>query len=269
MGPVLRYPGSKWSIADWIIQHFPPHQVYLEPFFGSGAVFFRKKPAGIETINDIDSNVVNLFRVIRDRPEELARLIEFTPWSREEYQQSYEQTGDPLEDARRFLVRCWQSYGTDLYRRPGWNNSKRASLRVSRNNEFLKLPQIILEITKRLKYAQIENMDAVKLIKEYNYPEVLIYADPPYMMQTRTAGRRYKHEMTIEKHRELLETLKNHKGPVIISGYPNELYDRVLKGWSIDTIETTTVSNKKRKECIWINPIAAEYRRQISFLSGW
>lgn len=268
MGPVLRYPGAKWKIADWIIQHFPPHQVYLEPFFGSGAVFFNKRPSRVETVNDIDGEIVNLFRVIREKPQELAFLIEMTPWARDEYYMSFERTGDPLEDARRFLVRCWQSYGTDLHRRPGWNNSKRASLRLSRNNDFLKLPQIILDIAKRLKSAQIENRDAIKLIREYNYSEVLIYADPPYIMQTRTAGKRYKNEMTTEEHEELLETLKNHKGPVVISGYSNELYDRVLRSWSIDTMETMAMSGKKRKECIWINPIAAEYNRQYSFLSG-
>ena len=268
LGPVLRYPGAKWKMADWIIRHFPPHQVYLEPFFGSGAVFFNKRPSGVETINDLDGNIVNLFRVIRKYPEELARLIEFTPWSREEYQSSYKQTGDPLEDARRFLVRCWQAYGTDLHRKTGWNNSKRASLRVSRNNDFLKLPQTILDITERLKSAQIENRDALKLIREYNYPEVLIYADPPYLIQTRTAGKRYKNEMTTEEHEELLEVLRKHKGPVIISGYKSDLYDRVLAEWVLDTVKTNAMNGKKRFECIWINPVTAEYNRQYSLFDS-
>jgi hypothetical protein len=83
--PVLRWPGSKWRLSDWIIQHMPPHEVYLEPFFGSGAVFFNKMPSDTETINDLDGNVVNLFRVIREHSEELAALIDMTPWSREEY----------------------------------------------------------------------------------------------------------------------------------------------------------------------------------------
>ena len=91
--PVLKYAGAKWRIADWIGGFLPPHEIYLEPFFGSGAVFFRKAPARLETINDIDENVVNLFRVLREQPEQLAALIELTPWARDEYYSSYEKTG--------------------------------------------------------------------------------------------------------------------------------------------------------------------------------
>ena len=105
MNPILRWPGAKWRIADWIIQHFPEHDVYCEPFFGSGAVFFRKNPSGTETINDVDHNVVNLFRVVRDSADELAKAIELTPYSREEYRDCHEQKGDEIEQARRFLVR--------------------------------------------------------------------------------------------------------------------------------------------------------------------
>ncbi|MGI8375834.1 DNA adenine methylase, partial [Bacillus velezensis] len=105
---ILHYPGSKWSMTDWIISHMPEHKTYVEPFFGSGALFFNKQPSTIETINDLDSSVVNLFKVIRDHPEELARLIEWTPLSREEYYASYDsESGDEIEDARRFLIRCW------------------------------------------------------------------------------------------------------------------------------------------------------------------
>ena len=93
--PVLKYAGAKWRLADWIIEHFPQHEIYLEPFFGSGAVFFRKAPARLETINDIDGSVVNLFRVLREQPEQLAAMIELTPWARDEYYSSYEKTGDP------------------------------------------------------------------------------------------------------------------------------------------------------------------------------
>jgi DNA adenine methylase len=251
--PVLKYPGSKWKIADWIISHFPPHETYLEPFFGSGAVFFTKKPSKVETINDIDGNVVNLFKLIREQPEELARLIEFTPWARDEYYASYEPTDDPLEKARRFLVRCWQGYGTDISKKVGWNNNKRGSLRVSKSNDFQKLPQNIILAAERFKHTQIENKPAIELIKEYNYPEVLIYADPPYTFDARTGGKRYKNEMTEDEHIELLETLKQHKGPVILSGYQNELYDRILQDWDKEVVETVVVSGGKRQEVIWMN----------------
>jgi len=113
MKALLKYPGGKWRIATWIISHFPPHKVYCEPFFGSGAVFFLKPPARIETINDMDGNVVNLFRVCRENPEKLARAVELTPWSREEFVSCVDlDISDPIERARRTLVRYHQSFGT-------------------------------------------------------------------------------------------------------------------------------------------------------------
>lgn len=121
--PVLKYAGAKWRLAGWITEQLPPHEIYLEPFFGSGAVFFRKSAARLETINDVDGNVVNLFRVLREKPEQLAALIECTPWARDEYYASYEQTGNDVEDARRFLVRCWQAFGTMTAARTGWRHS--------------------------------------------------------------------------------------------------------------------------------------------------
>src|SRR5258708_9224550 len=84
--PVLKYPGAKWRLADWIIQHLPPHKMYIEPFLGSGAIFFNKKPSEFELLNDRDGDVVNLFRVMRDSGQELAERIELTPWARSEYE---------------------------------------------------------------------------------------------------------------------------------------------------------------------------------------
>lgn len=117
IAPVLKYPGAKWRLAVWILERMPPHEQYVEPFFGSGAVFFRKQPSRLETINDLDGDVVNLFRVIREAPEELAAAAWATPWAREEYEASYERPGglDPAERARRFLVRCWQSHGSRTF----------------------------------------------------------------------------------------------------------------------------------------------------------
>lgn len=132
--PVLKYAGAKWRLADWIGGLLPPHEIYLEPFFGSGAVFFRKAPARLETINDIDGNVVNLFRVLREQTEQLAALVELTPWARDEYYASYEKSGNDLEDARRFLVRCWQAFGTMTAARTGWRHSATGVRPLCRNN---------------------------------------------------------------------------------------------------------------------------------------
>ncbi|MFD2638372.1 DNA adenine methylase [Piscibacillus salipiscarius] len=254
---ILHYPGSKWSMASWIISHMPEHKTYLEPFFGSGAVFFNKPKSKIETINDLDSSVVNLFKMIRDNPEELARQISFTPLSREEYYTSYnDHTGDSLEDARRFLIRCWQAIGAKTSDRTGWRSL------ISSNGpdtaaDWNKLSQKILIVAERLKQAQIENQPAEKLLERYRREDVLIYADPPYVLETRTK-RHYKHEMDTKGHIELLSLLNQHPGPVILSGYNHDLYNDYLEGWHKETLQVLAEAGAKREEVLWINPIAAE-----------
>ncbi|MEI6286202.1 MAG: DNA adenine methylase [Bacillota bacterium] len=119
---VVKYPGAKWRIADWIISKMPQHKSYLEPFFGSGAIFFKKSPAPIETINDIDSEIYNLFTTIRNYPEELCRQIEMTPFSRQEYFAAFNPGGDEIERARKYLVKCWQGHGFRICYKSGWKN---------------------------------------------------------------------------------------------------------------------------------------------------
>lgn len=251
MKPILKYPGAKWRLAEFIIAQMPEHKVYLEPYFGSGAVLFNKEPTGIETINDIDGNVVNLFRVIRDRPDELARLIEFTPWARDEYLQSYELTGDSIEDARRFLVRCWQAFATRTGYKTGWRHSAQG-LCPNMPEQWTKVPSRVKEVAERLKHVQIENMDAVELIKKYNHETVLIYADPPYTLDTR-ASKIYAHDITETDHVRLLEVLKKHKGPVILSGYENPLYSEYLGDWRIVRKNMATEKGQSKTEVLWMN----------------
>ncbi|KQL17662.1 DNA adenine methylase [Cytobacillus solani] len=253
---ILHYPGSKWSMASWIISHMPEHKTYLEPFFGSGAVFFKKQPSQIETINDLDSNIVNLFKVIRDHSEELSEKIYWTPLSREEYYSSYEYSGScEIEAARTFLVRCWQAIGAKTSDRTGWR-SLISSNGPDTAKEWGKLPDKILLVAKRLKEAQIENQPAVKLLERYKRREVLIYADPPYIIETRTK-RHYKHEMSIDDHIELLETLDAHPGPVILSGYAHHIYDERLKHWHRETLDVAAEAGAKRQEVLWVNEVAA------------
>ena len=258
MKPVLKYPGSKWRLAEWIISFMPPHTTYLEPFFGSGAVFFQKPPSKVETINDIDGNVVNLFRVIRERPEELAALIEMTPWAREEYYASYEKTGDELEDARRFLVRCWQAAYTQTNSRSGW----RVGYQGDGGNPAIwkNLSVRIRSTTDRLRGVQIENRPAAEIIAKSNTPDVLIYADPTYPLDTRS-GKMYAEEMTDTDHVLLLEALDAHPGPVLLSGYACELYDSRLKHWRRETKKAQAEKGQTREEVLWINPVAANAQR--------
>ncbi|MGO9014681.1 MAG: DNA adenine methylase [Dissulfurispiraceae bacterium] len=119
--PYIVYPGAKWTMAQWIMRHMPPHQIYLEPFAGSCAVFFNKARSDIETLNDVNGDIINLFRVMREHLDALLFAIEMTPWSREEFDTSYDLEGlSAVERARKFLVRCWQAHKPKLGQRTGW-----------------------------------------------------------------------------------------------------------------------------------------------------
>jgi DNA adenine methylase len=267
--PLLKYPGSKWSLAEWIISHFPPHTTYLEPFFGSGAILFNKAPSQVETINDIDGDIVNLFRVIREHPEELARLVYFTPWARDEYSniltsasvpETFIHSGDPLEDARRFLVRCWMAFGAHTSDRSGWASDVQGKQRANIAKRWLRIPNLIHLVADRLRGVQIENQPALQIIERYRFSQVLIYADPPYVRSTRNS-RAYKHEMTDADHMELLDALDKHPGPVFLSGYDCELYNSRLGYWRRESARGTAMGYKPREEVLWINPVAA---RQVN-----
>lgn len=258
---LLKYPGSKWRISDWIISHFPRHKVYCEPFFGSGAIFFNKKPAYIETINDLNGDIVNLFKVCREHPNELAQLIDLTPFARDEFCDCYEKSDNPIEQARRTIVRYHQSFGTSNSSKNSWRNvqtyggPKCATM-------WNYLPNAVLECAKRLKEAQIENIDAVKLIRRYDDEDTLIYCDPPYLRGLRKKNI-YAYEMSDEKHFELLKAVKANHSKIVISGYDNELYNQELKGWSTDTKRTTAQMGLHRTEKIWAN---FDFDRQLNFL---
>jgi DNA adenine methylase len=263
---ILHYPGSKWSMADWIISHMPPHQTYLEPFFGSGAVFFNKQRSFIETINDAYGDVTNLFEIIRDRPEELARIVYWTPYARDEYYLSYQLCDDRMERARRFLLRTWQAIGAKSSDRTGWRSNVQADKSPNKlaSSQWLDLPGRILEVTDRLQRVQIENQNALRLVERYRYSDVLIYADPPYVLETRS-NRIYAHEMSDEDHINLLEVLDKHPGPVLLSGYAHPLYDNRLQHWRRETFQAKAEAGRSRTEVLWINPIAAEWGQQRLF----
>lgn len=255
---VIKYPGAKWGIAQWIVSVMPPHKSYLEPFFGSGAVFFNKPPSRIETINDLDGEIVNLFTVIRDRTEELERAVALTPYSREEYDAAWialrdAGQADPVETARRTLVRYWQTHGSCSFYKGGWKNDRAGREYAYAARYWNCLPAWIAESVERLKEAQIEHMPAVECIRRFQSEEVLIYADPPYLLSTRKQ-RNYRVEMESEdQHRELLEALLAHPGPVMLSGYDNELYDDMLPGWMKLRHGAKCEYGGKRTEVLWVN----------------
>lgn len=209
---VLKWPGTKWSIADKIVEIMPKHNIYLEPFFGSGAVFFSKTPCNTEIINDLDGEVINLFKCIRDNAEELAKLIYFTPYSREEYKKSYDRSGTGIERARQFLIRSNMARAGMQYYSSSWRHAGPvlgATCKQRVTGDWNRIPEKVLEAAIRLKDAEIENTNAFDLIKKYSRKDCLIYVDPPYLLSTRRQ-RYYNIEMTEdEEHRELLKLVKN------------------------------------------------------------
>lgn len=251
MKTILKYPGSKWRIADWILSFFPEHKVYLEPFFGSGAVFFKKSPSYIETINDMDGNIVNLFEVCRTHPEELACAVNLTPFSRDEFIFCSQPSKDPIEQARRTLVRFHQSFGTSNSSKNSWRNVQTyGGPRCATMWNYL--PESIIECCERLKSAQIENTDALTLIERYNSADTLIYCDPPYLQSLRKKNL-YRYEMTEAQHIDMLKLLKESKSKVILSGYSSELYDSELSDWISVEKKTTAQMGLQRTEKIWMN----------------
>lgn len=267
MRAIIKYPGSKWSIATWIVDHFPQHHSYLEPFFGSGAVFFRKNRSPIETINDLDGDVVNFFICVRDKPERLAAYLQFTPYSRAIYDRACKDLKKPFEKlnlkpgigdcrrAARFATKMMMGFGfrTNEYA-AGFKRDIQGREAAYAANDWGQLPDRVRYITDRMKDVQIENRPALQLIQEFAYKNVLIYADPPYVMSSRSCKRsQYRFEMTDNDHMQLLESLKLHPGPVIISGYDNSIYNNQLKDWNREEIIAQKQNAGKSREIIWMN----------------
>ena len=252
---LLNYPGSKWRMADMIVSQMIPHKSYVEPFFGSGAVLFNKDKATLETINDVDGRLINFYEVLRDDPEKLQYLIYHTLYSREEFVKSQEVSLDPLEDARRMAVRLWFGVGGKTFSIPGWRKN------ISWNGpytayEWTDMYSRIGYATTRLKEVQVENKDGIALIKEHNDVDTLLYCDPPYL-ESKLVSDHYKHSFTFKQHEELLESLKQFKGSVIVSGYESELYNSALSDWYMIKQETkvgiTSKKKSSRTEVLWMN----------------
>jgi DNA adenine methylase len=250
----LRYPGSKWTLAATIVNQFEPHRHYIEPFFGSGAVFFTKPPVPHEVINDRNGSVTNLFRVLRDRTDDLRWALEATPWSRDEYDQCDTATVDELEAARRFVVRCWQAHASDLAKKTGWKNRGPSQRAAGMSHRWNKVPAQLRQIAWRLKDAEIENRDALEVIERHAGPDCLIYADPPYPHDVRTQPM-YGDEMSDAEHLKLIAALLNHPGPVVVSGYANPMYDEAFADWR-RLIITAPKAEKAavRAEVLWVKP---------------
>ena len=263
--PALRYYGGKWNLAPWIISHFPPHKNYVEPCGGAASVLLQKPRSPLETYNDLDGNVVNFFRVLRDSPDELIRKIRLTPFAREEVEISkWDIQGDDIERARIFFVRC--NFGISA--RPGGGVSANYGPSIyhgqSYTNRVVDVEQIksgMKIISDRLIGVQIEHREAVSIIDNFDHEEALIYFDPPYLQETR--GHEddvYSLEMNKQAHIEAAALLRSCSGFVVVSGYACPLYTELYEAhrWSRVDKEAQTNSGGKRIESLWLSPRTVE-----------
>jgi len=254
--PPFSYYGGKTALAERIAALLPGHRHYVEPFAGSLAVLLAKRPSKLETVNDLDGDIVAFWRALRDDPAALERACGLTPHSRAEHHASFEPAADDLERARRVWVRLTQGRAGTL-RRTGWK------LYTNPDGTSSSMPRYLAgyaarigPAAERLARVSLECRPALEVITAYgSEPDALLYVDPPYLGSTRALN--YRHEMPAEdEHRELAEALNNCTAAVVLSGYPSPLYDGLYAGWRRHEIGTGAGQGQEwspRTEVVWSN----------------
>ena len=277
--PIMRYFGGKFRMAEWIISHFPKHTTYVEPFGGAASILLQKPRSYAEVYNDMDNQIVTVFRVFQDQQKalELERLIKLTPYSRKEFEKAFtkNESDNDIEIARKVLIRSMMGFGSSGATKGATGfrcDSKRHYSLVA--HLWKDYPQKIQMFTDRLQGIIIENRPAVDIINQHDGKDVLHYLDPPYVFGTRVMGgnKYYRHEMTDEQHIELLDLITGTelKGMVIISGYESELYSEYLSSWKQYRKNARTSAfrgTKVKTECLWISPKALEKAPQMDLIA--
>lgn len=268
--PAMRYFGGKWKLAPWIIAHFAPHRIFLEPYGGGANVLLRKPRSQNEIYNDLDGQVVNLFRVLRDRAGDLFAALNLTPYSREEYEAAHVDSDDVIEKARRLLIRSQMAHGTNA---SGLDSKKGFRVDGARGRthvaaEWAELPDALAAVAHRFQGVVIENRPALDLIEGYSIAHAMIYLDPPYVWETRSDklkdGRPYhgySHEMSDDDHVAMLDAAKSSSAMVVISGYDCPLYCEHLSDWERSSRPSTAHRNSARIETLWLNAAASHALR--------
>lgn len=256
--PMLRYHGGKWKIAPAIIKNFPPHDIYVEPFGGGASVLLRKPRCPVEIYNDLDSDIVNLFKVYRDNGAELQRRLLATPYARQEYIEAFNQEPmDAIERARRTVVKSLMGFGSSAVTSIKASDSGFRSYAKPKQRVAVKFANYAEEcgmFIQRMRGVIVENRDVMDLIPLNDGSNVLFYVDPPYVKSTRGDNcDDYRFEMDDSEHAALALILHNLKAKVCISGYRCQLYDRLYRGWTSLTFEVNDDSRKPREEVIWMN----------------
>jgi DNA adenine methylase len=265
--PPIPYFGGKQMLAARIVQHFPRHGHYVEPFAGSLAVLLAKPPSAMETVNDLDGDLVTFWRVLRDRPDELIRAVALTPHARGELELSHDRDDcDDLERARRVHVQLTQGRGA-VGVRSGWRHYVKPAGGTGMPDYPLGYLRRFGPAVERLQHVSLECRPALEVIATYGRdPDVLLYVDPPYLGASRATGNdprggthRYRHEMLgADEHRQLAEALRSAAAAVVLSGYPSPLYDELYDGWSRVKFAAGTGQSARgewsvRTEVLWSN----------------
>lgn len=254
--PALRWHGGKWLLAPWVIDHMPAHRVYVEPFGGAASVLIRKPRSYAEVYNDLDDEVVNLFRVMRNagKAEQLVHHLRLTPFAAAEFFAAYGQADDDVERARRTVIKSFMGFGSNaIHRKSGFrSNSNRSGTTPAR--DWLNYPDALAAIVERLRGVVVTCRDAVEVMAAHDGPETLHYVDPPYVLSTRTdEGADYAHEMTDAQHADLVAFLRTVRGKVILSGYPSPIYDDGLASWRRVERRALADGARARTEVLWMN----------------
>lgn len=253
--PILRWHGGKWILAPWIIDHMPEHRVYVEPFGGAASVLMRKPRSYAEIYNDLDDEVVNLFRVLRsDRAPDLIDQLRLTPFAQTEFRSAHDKADCDVERARRMIVRSFMGFGSNaVHKKSGFrSNSNRSGTTPAR--DWVNYPDALAATVARLAGVVVLNRDALQVMAAHDGVRTLHYVDPPYLSETRKdAAADYAHEMSDEQHDDLLAFLRTLKGRVIVSGYPSERYDDGLRGWRRVQRKALADGASPRVEVLWMN----------------
>lgn len=262
--PMVRWLGSKWRLAPWVISHLPPHELYCEPFGGSASVLLRKARAPVEVLGDLDDELLCLYRVVRDPvlAGRLFMLATFTPFSDGEFRLAMRRLpadADPVERARRVIVRHAMQLSPDVRGETQGTGFRRytGSARRVAAADWARFPDALADLTARLQGVVVERAPAVETIRRHDRPGALHYVDPPYVHSTRQEVRKgYAHEMSDRDHEELLDCLLGLEGMAVVSGYASPLYDEALAGWRRVTRVVSDHARQRREEVLWISPRA-------------
>ncbi len=283
--------GGKHYMVPTLLPLLPQHQVYVEVFGGGASLLFAKPRSSLEVYNDLDSGLVNFFRVLRDpeQSKELQRRLVLTPYAREEYAVCYQQKEidpDPIERARMWYTAVRGAFSGVVANHPtSWCHQVGVHGGANAAMSFVRAVDCLSETAMRFRGVQVEHKEACDVIAHYDAPSVLFYCDPPYVLATRK-GHGYHHEMDMTDHERLLLTITQCQGMVILSGYDHPLYTAMLPDWQCIHVLRHAYSAgltrgtgrrgkgsasdpaSQRIECIWIKPNALRQPTLFAEMEG-